>query len=190
MRNQLQKLTMGACLLVTASMLPMAAVFFLRTDSARKAILRSYSSVPFFAVCAACILLTAGVLFYIWLTNQKQYGTSGVLSLVPLAGIAAAGVLLICLKVIPPLQDLPYLNRPEEIHLEQADVVYNNMGDSPTVQIVGTDEDGERKVFSIDADTYKEGEALLEQTDGAVDADIRYLPHSGTVLQVEFRQEK
>lgn len=194
MKNRLQKVTMAMCVISVVSIIPMFVLSLMRTGSIQRAVLSNYFSIPFFAVCSAGILILAGILLYIWHKAGQENGSFGIFSLLVPAGIALTGICLIYLKVITPLQDLPYLDQPSETHLENVTFAYNNMGDSPTIQISGEDAQGEEVYFSIDKETYEEGEALYQETsrlpgNHMVVADVSYLPHSGTVVGVDIRSK-
>lgn len=191
MRNQLQKLTTAVCIISVISILPMLVLFLWRMGRMQKEVLSNYFSIPFFAVCSVAILVLAGVLLYIW---RKQEGEFGILSLVVPVGIAVTGICLLYLKVITPLQDLPYLQKPSEVHLENVTFNYNDMGDSPTIQVAGENAQGKQQYFIIDEDTYEEGEEIYQKTSQlpgkhTVVADVEYLPHSGAVVGMDIRSE-
>lgn len=106
--------------------------------------------------------------------------------------LAAIGLLTIAGRVVDPLSDLPYLQAPSQIQLEDVRSSYSNLGDSPTVQLEGLDEQGKREPFSISRGVYAQGEALYEQAgagNGAhtITAQIAYLPHSETVVHVDLQ---
>ena len=107
-----------------------------------------------------------------------------------------AGILL-CLAaafflVRPLVLDIPYLKRPEAACLERLEFEYSRgIGDygSDDYYLRGVDMTGERHSFEISEKRYEEGRALWGGNDFALFAKVTYLPHTSTLITLEFMTE-
>lgn len=107
-----------------------------------------------------------------------------------------AGILL-CLAaafflVRPLVLDIPYLKRPEAAYLERLEFEYSRgIGDygSDDYYLRGVDMTGERHSFEISEKRYEEGRALWGENDFALFAKVTYLPHTSTLITLEFMTE-
>ena len=107
-----------------------------------------------------------------------------------------AGILL-CLAaafflVRPLVLDIPYLKRPEAANLERLEFEYSRgIGDygSDDYYLRGVDMTGERHSFEISEKRYEEGRALWGENDFALFAKVTYLPHTSTLITLEFMTE-
>lgn len=177
-------------ILCLASLLPMGILLLLHTSDGQKAVLENYVSMPFWlSVALLCLLCAACFAAGAWKGKDwqdKLLCSAGALAL------AAIGLLTIAGRVVDPLSDLPYLQAPSQIQLEDVRFSYSNLGDTPTVQLEGLDEQGKRESFSISRGVYAQGEALYEQAGAGngthtITAQIAYLPHSETVVHVDLQ---
>lgn len=189
MTEKLQKRITAAGIFFLICVLPMGIPLFLSPN--RRTLLNSYCSVPFWL--AASIVIGAagvGILFFAFKGNID--GRIGRLGLVLGAlCLAALCVFSLFTKVVNPLRDIPYLNNPVSARLENVHFYYNNIGDSPAIELEGEDSSGVRMVFDIDKDTYENGKALYMQAENMsqehmVTADIEYLPYSKVITQVDI----
>ena len=113
---------------------------------------------------------------------QKVGRTAGILLCV-----AAAFFL-----VRPLVLDIPYLKRPEAAYLERLEFEYSRgIGDygSDDYYLRGVDMTGERHSFEISEKRYEEGRALWGGNDYNLFAKVTYLPHTSTLMTLEFMTE-
>ena len=113
---------------------------------------------------------------------QKVGRTAGILLCV-----AAAFFL-----VRPLVLDIPYLKRPEAAYLERLEFEYSRgIGDygSDDYYLRGVDMTGERHSFEISEKRYEEGRALWGGNDYNLFAKVTYLPHTSTLMSLEFMTE-
>ena len=104
-----------------------------------------------------------------------------------------AGILL-CLAVAfflvrPLVLDIPYLKRPEAAYLERLEFEYSRgIGDygSDDYYLRGVDMTGERHSFEISERGTREGRALWGGNDYNLFAKVTYLPHTSTLMSLEF----
>lgn len=112
---------------------------------------------------------------------------------VPAKGGRTTGILL-CLAVAfflvrPLVLDIPYLKRPEAAYLERLEFEYSRgIGDygSDDYYLRGVDMTGERHSFEISEKRYEEGRALWGGNDCNLFAKVTYLPHTSTLMSLEF----
>ena len=86
-------------------------------------------------------------------------------------------------------QDIPYLKRPEAAYLERLEFEYSRgIGDygSDDYYLRGVDMTGERHSFEISEKRYEEGRALWGGNDYNLFAKVTYLPHTSTLMSLEF----
>ena len=123
---------------------------------------------------------------------QKVGRTAGILLCV-----AAAFFL-----VRPLVLDIPYLKRPEAAYLERLEFEYSRgIGDYGSDDYYlrgvdmtgerhsGVDMTGERHSFEISEKRYEEGRALWGGNDYNLFAKVTYLPHTSTLMSLEFMTE-
>ena len=88
--------------------------------------------------------------------------------------------------------DIPYLKRPEAAYLERLEFEYSRgIGDygSDDYYLRGVDMTGERHSFEISEKRYEEGRALWGENDYNLFAKVTYLPHTSTLMSLEFMTE-
>lgn len=108
-----------------------------------------------------------------------------------------AAVSLLCAAaafflVRPLILDIPYLNRPETAYLERLELDHvRGVGDygSDDYYLRGVDMAGERQSFKISEKRFEEGRALREENDYHLFAKVTCLPHTSTLLTLEFLTE-
>lgn len=191
MINKLQKLTMTTGVLALVFILPMALSAVISKTAGGNGITENYCSLPFWICISFFIICTAVTLLYLSLKERHGGWQQKLAFPVITAVLAGISVFVLYVQVVNPLRDIPYLNSPDTVLLNDVSFYYNNISDSPTIQISGMDADGRRKTFSISREEFKEGKELLMQTqnlDGsqALTAAITYLPYSEMILDIDM----
>lgn len=93
---------------------------------------------------------------------------------------------------IKKVDSFPYLKRPEAAYLERLEFEYSRgIGDygSDDYYLRGVDMTGERHSFEISEKRYEEGRALWGGNDYNLFAKVTYLPHTSTLMSLEFMTE-
>lgn len=189
MTEKLQKRITAAGIFFLICVLPMSIPLFLSPD--RRTLLNSYCSVPFW-LAASIVIGAAGVGILLFAFKGNIDGRIGRLGLI-LGALCLAALCIFSLftKVINPLRDIPYLSNPISTRLENVHFYYNNIGDSPSIELEGEDPSGVRMVFDIDRDTYEDGEALYMQAEEPpqemITAEVEYLPYSKVITQLNIQ---
>lgn len=194
MIKKLQKLAMVTGVLSLVCIVPMILPMILGRSAAGKEILRNYCAIPFWACISVFIVSVALSLLYLSLKEGRGDWKLGIAFPAISIGLAAIGVFAFYTGIINPLRDLPYLASPDTVSLRDVRFSYNNIGDSPTIEVSGKDAEGSEESFSISRKEYEEGEHLYQQAREAsgrqmVTADIEYLPYSETILHLNMRIE-
>ena len=93
--------------------------------------------------------------------------------------------------VRPLILDIPYLRCPETIYLNQLE--FDNdmgIGDTPGAYCLrGADMAGERHSFDIGEKQFEEGRTRWSENDYSLFAKVTYLPHTSTLMALEFSTE-
>ena len=157
---------------------------FVSNDSIQEEILIRYLSIPFWT--SICLLLIFIALYLFMMVHDHKINFSTSLFAVLLL---ASGGFIGYREAICPLLDLSYVNDPQMIRLDHLQFYYSNLADSPTIQLYGYDQSGEKMNFEISYETYEQGKQLyeeLQEMSGSynVIADIKYLPYSEMVTDI------
>ena len=94
--------------------------------------------------------------------------------------------------VRPLVLDIPDLKRPEAAYLERLEFDYERgIGDygSDSYYLRGVDMTGERHSFSISEKRFEDGRGLWSENDFDLFAKVTYLPHTSTLMTLEFMAE-
>ena len=94
--------------------------------------------------------------------------------------------------VRPLILDIPYLEHPEAAYLERLEFDYERgIGDygSDSYYLRGVDMTGERHSFDISEKSFEDGRALWGGNDYNLFAKVTYLPHTSTLMSLEFMTE-
>lgn len=157
---------------------------FVSNDSIQKEILIRYLSIPFWTSICLLLIFIALYLFMMVHDHKINFSTSLLAVL-----LLASGGFIGYREAICPLLDLSYVNDPQMIRLDHLQFYYSNLADSPTIQLYGYDQSGEKMNFEISYETYEQGKQLyeeLQEMSGSynVIADIKYLPYSEMVTDI------
>lgn len=157
---------------------------FVSNDSIQEEILIRYLSIPFWTSICLLLIFIALYLFMMVHDHKINFSTSLLAVL-----LLASGGFIGYREVICPLLDLSYVNDPQMIRLDHLQFYYSNLADSPTIQLYGYDQSGEKMNFEISYETYEQGKQLyeeLQEMSGSynVIADIKYLPYSEMVTDI------
>lgn len=157
---------------------------FVSNDSIQEEILIRYLSIPFWISICLLLIFIALYLFMMVHDHKINFSTSLLAVL-----LLASGGFIGYREAICPLLDLSYVNDPQMIRLDHLQFYYSNLADSPTIQLYGYDQSGEKMNFEISYETYEQGKQLyeeLQEMSGSynVIADIKYLPYSEMVTDI------
>ena len=157
---------------------------FVSNDSIQEEILIRYLSIPFWTSICLLLIFIALYLFMMVHDHKINFSTSLLAVL-----LLASGGFIGYREAICPLLDLSYVNDPQMIRLDHLQFYYSNLADSPTIQLYGYDQSGEKMNFEISYETYEQGKQLyeeLQEMSGSynVIADIKYLPYSEMVTDI------
>ena len=106
-------------------------------------------------------------------------------------------VIIVCVGaafflVRPLILDIPYLEHPEAAYLERLEFDYERgIGDygSDSYYLRGVDMTGERHSFDISEKSFEDGRGLWSENDYNLFAKVTYLPHTSTLMTLEFMTE-
>lgn len=105
-------------------------------------------------------------------------------------------IIILCLGAVfflvrPLILDIPYIEDPETAYLDRLEFDDEmGVGDSPNrYYLRGVDMAGERHSFRISRKRLREGRALWSGNDYNLYAKVSYLPHTSTVMTLEFITE-
>ena len=157
---------------------------FVSNDSIQEEILIRYLSIPFWTSICLLLIFIALYLFMMVHDHKINFSTSLLAVL-----LLASGGFIGYREAICPLLDHSYVNDPQMIRLDHLQFYYSNLADSPTIQLYGYDQSGEKMNFEISYETYEQGKQLyeeLQEMSGSynVIADIKYLPYSEMVTDI------
>ena len=143
------------------------------------------------AIVNGCLGLVATIIAVVFVIKLIQPDTSfkqkvGRGAAIILCAVAAFFV------VRPLVLDIPYLKRPEAAYLERLEFDYERgIGDygSDSYYLRGVDMTGERHSFSISEKRFEDGRGLWSENDFDLFAKVTYLPHTSTLMTLEFMAE-
>ena len=143
------------------------------------------------AIVNGCLGLLATIIAVVFVTKLIQSDTSFKQK------VGRTAVIILCViaaffLVRPLILDIPYLKHPEADYLERLEFDYE-MGiedyGSDSYYLRGVDMTGERLSFNISEKRYEEGYALWSENDFNLFAKVTYLPHTSTLMTLEFMTE-
>lgn len=140
-----------------------------------------YASTPFALAFLAVFLILP---YEAWkhFVSERQAGAPMLKTCAVSIGVAAAGVLLAAIVFFPmiaaPLQDVPRLFDPARDTISNLWWNTNRGRKSTSYSVEGTTEDGRELTLSV-------SRAMRDEMRGADALRVAYLPHSGTIIEVE-----
>lgn len=143
------------------------------------------------AIVNGCLGLLATIIAVVFVIKLIQPDTSFKQK------VGRTAVILLCVAaafflVRPLVLDIPYLKHPEAAYLERLELDYERgIGDygSDSYYLRGIDMTGERHSFTVSKKRYEEGRALWSENDFDLFAKVTYLPHTSTLMTLEFMTE-
>ena len=143
------------------------------------------------AIVNGCLGLLATIIAVVFVIKLIQPDTSFKQK------VGRTAVILLCVAaafflVRPLVLDIPYLKRPEVAYLERLELDYERgIGDygSDSYYLRGIDMTGERHSFTVSKKRYEEGRGLWSENDFDLFAKVTYLPHTSTLMTLEFMTE-
>lgn len=143
------------------------------------------------AIVNGCLGLLATIIAVVFVIKLIQPDTSFKQK------VGRAAVILLCVAaafflVRPLVLDIPYLKHPEVAYLERLELDYERgIGDygSDSYYLRGIDMTGERHSFTVSKKRYEEGRGLWSENDFDLFAKVTYLPHTSTLMTLEFMTE-
>ena len=143
------------------------------------------------AIVNGCLGLVATIIAVVFVIKLIQPDTSFKQKVGRGAAIILCAVAAFFL-VRPLVLDIPYLKRPEATYLERLEFDYERgIGDygSDSYYLRGVDMTGERHSFSISEKRFEDGRGLWSENDFDLFAKVTYLPHTSTLMTLEFMAE-
>ena len=143
------------------------------------------------AIVNGCLGLVATIIAVVFVIKLIQPDTSFKQKVGRGAAIILCAVAAFFL-VRPLVLDIPYLKRPEAAYLERLEFDYERgIGDygSDSYYLRGVDMTGERHSFSISEKRFEDGRGLWSENDFDLFAKVTYLPHTSTLMRLEFMAE-
>ena len=143
------------------------------------------------AIVNGCLGLVATIIAVVFVIKLIQPDTSFKQKVGRGAAIILCAVAAFFL-VKPLVLDIPYLKRPEAAYLERLEFDYERgIGDygSDSYYLRGVDMTGERHSFSISEKRFEDGRGLWSENDFDLFAKVTYLPHTSTLMTLEFMAE-
>ena len=143
------------------------------------------------AIVNGCLGLVATIIAVVFVIKLIQPDTSFKQKVGRGAAIILCAVAAFFL-VRPLVLDIPYLKRPEAAYLERLEFNYERgIGDygSDSYYLRGVDMTGERHSFSISEKRFEDGRGLWSENDFDLFAKVTYLPHTSTLMTLEFMAE-
>ena len=143
------------------------------------------------AIVNGCLGLLATIIAVVFVIKLIQPDTSFKQK------VGRTAVILLCVAaafflVRPLVLDIPYLKHPEVAYLERLELDYERgIGDygSDSYYLRGIDMTGERHSFTVSKKRYEEGRGLWSENDFDLFAKVTYLPHTSTLMTLEFMAE-
>lgn len=143
------------------------------------------------AIVNGCLGLVATIIAVVFVIKLIQPDTSFKQK------VGRTAVILLCVAaafflVRPLVLDIPYLKHPEVAYLERLELDYERgIGDygSDSYYLRGIDMTGERHSFTVSKKRYEEGRGLWSENDFDLFAKVTYLPHTSTLMTLEFMTE-
>jgi len=143
------------------------------------------------AIVNGCLGLLATIIAVVFVIKLIQPDTSFKQK------VGRTAVILLCVAaafflVRPLVLDIPYLKHPEVAYLERLELDYERgIGDygSDSYYLRGIDMTGERHSFTVSKKRYEEGRGLWSENDFDLFAEVTYLPHTSTLMTLEFMTE-
>ena len=130
-------------------------------------------------------IMTA-IVVVIGIKKTVQNKSSAVKRLAMAAGIVLC-IAVSVLLVRPLVLDIPYLSHPETMYLNnlefEADTNYEY---GQFYKLYGIDADGKGHTFHTSEKRMEEGQALVQTNDRPVYAKVTYLPHTKTLMTLEY----
>ena len=143
------------------------------------------------AIVNGCLGLVATIIAVVFVIKLIQPDTSFKQKVGRGAAIILCAVAAFFL-VRPLVLDIPYLKRPEAAYLERLEFDYERgIGDygSDSYYLRGVDMTGERHSFSISEKRFEDGRGLWSENDFDLFAKVTYLPHTSTLMTLEYMAE-
>lgn len=143
------------------------------------------------AIVNGCLGLLATIIAVVFVIKLIQPDTSFKQK------VGRTAAILLCVAaafflVRPLVLDIPYLKHPEAAYLERLELDYERgIGDygSDSYYLRGIDMTGERHSFTVSKKRYEEGRGLWSENDFDLFAKVTYLPHTSTLMTLEFMTE-
>ena len=161
--------------------LPLFALSWLLSDA------RSMGMMGFVqAIIYRLLVIMTAIVVVIGIKKTVQNKSSAVKRMAMAAGIVLCiAVSVLCMRTI--VLDIPYLSHPETMYLSdlefEADTNYEY---SNFYYVRGMGADKHMHSFNVSEERMEEGQALVQASNRSVYAEITYLPHTETVMTLEY----
>ena len=164
--------------------LPLFALSWLLSDA------RSMGMMGFVqAIVYRLLVIMTAIVVVIGIKKTVQNKSSAVKRMAMAAGIVLC-IAVSVLLVRPLVLDIPYLSHPETMYLSdlefEADTNYEY---GQFYNLYGVDAAGKMHSFNTSEERMEEGQALVQASDQPVYARVTFLPHTKTVMTLEYTTE-
>ena len=164
--------------------LPLFALSWLLSDA------RSMGMMGFVqAIIYRLLVIMTAIVVVIGIKKTVQNKSSAVKRTAMAAGIVLC-IAVSVLLVRPLVLDIPYLSHPETMYLSdlefEADTNYEY---GQFYKLRGVDAAGKMHSFDTSEKRMEEGQKLVQASDQPVYARVTYLPHTKTVMTLEYTTE-
>ena len=157
------------------------ALYWLMSDA------RSMGMMGFVQEIVTRILwIMTAIIAVIMIKKTVQNKSSAVKRIIKAAGIVfCIAISVLCVR--PIVLDIPYLSHPETMYLSDLEFEHDtNYEYLNFYNLCGIDAAGEMHIFHISRERLEEGEDLAQASDQPVYAKVSCLPHTGTLMTIEY----
>ena len=164
--------------------LPLFALSWLLSDA------RSMGMMGFVqAIVYRLLVIMTAIVVVIGIKKTVQNKSSAVKRIAMTAGIVLC-IAVSVLLVRPLVLDIPYLSHPETMYL--SDLEFEDDPNSEYLNfyyVRGMGADKHVHSFNVSEERMEEGQALVQASDQPVYARVTFLPHTKTVMTLEYTTE-
>lgn len=141
------------------------------------------------AIVYRLLVIMTAIVAIIIVKKMVQSKSSAVKRIITAAGIVfCIAVSVLCVR--PIVLDIPYLSHPETMYLSDLEFEDSTNGEYLNFYyLIGMGTDKHMHRFSVSEERMEEGQELVQASDPPVYAKVSYLPHTDTVMTLEYTTE-
>ena len=166
------------------SILTIVFLWFMRNDALSMGITGFIQEIIY-----RLLWIMTAIVVVVGIKKAVQNKSSAVKRMVKAAGIVfCIAVSVLCARTI--VLDIPYLSHPETMYLSDLEFEDDtNYEYAIFYNLYGIDADGKGHIFHTSEERMEEGQDLVRASSQPVYARIAYLPHTKTVMTLEYTTE-